>query len=161
MPSFDIVSRFDTQEIDNAIMNCTREISQRYDFKQSKTSIERMEDEIKVITDDEIKLKQVNDLIVTHFVRRGINPKTLKIKSTEKAMGNSIRQIYDLIKGIDQAIAKKINKLIKKYKIKVQSKILGEEIRIEGKKKDDLQKIMEMVENFEIDQPLQFTNFRD
>ena len=112
MPSFDIVSRFDTQEIDNAIMNCTREISQRYDFKQSKTSIERMEDEIKVITDDEIKLKQVNDLIVTHFVRRGINPKTLKIKSTEKAMGNSIRQIYDLIKGIDQAIAKKINKLI-------------------------------------------------
>jgi len=161
MPSFDIVSRFDTQEIDNAIMNCTREISQRYDFKQSKTSIERMEDEIKVITDDEIKLKQVNDLIVTHFVRRGINPKTLKIKSTEKAMGNSIRQIYDLIKGIDQAIAKKINKLIKESKIKVQSKILGEEIRIEGKKKDDLQKIMEMVENFEIDQPLQFTNFRD
>ena len=161
MPSFDIVSRFDTQEIDNAIMNCTREISQRYDFKQSKTSIERMEDEIKVITDDEIKLKQVNDLIVTHFVRRGINPKTLKIKSTEKAMGNSIRQIYDLIKGIDQAIAKKINKLIKESKIKVQSKILGEEIRVEGKKKDDLQKIMEMVENFEIDQPLQFTNFRD
>ena len=161
MPSFDIVSRFDTQEIDNAIMNCTREISQRYDFKQSKTSIERMEDEIKVITDDEIKLKQVNDLIVTHFVRRGISPKTLKIKSTEKAMGNSIRQIYDLIKGIDQAIAKKINKLIKESKIKVQSKILGEEIRIEGKKKDDLQKIMEMVENFEIDQPLQFTNFRD
>ncbi len=161
MPSFDIVSRFDTQEIDNAIMNCTREISQRYDFKQSKTSIERMEDEIKVITDDEIKLKQVNDLIVTHFVRRGINPKTLKIKSTEKAMGNSIRQIYDLIKGIDQTIAKKINKLIKESKIKVQSKILGEEIRVEGKKKDDLQKIMEMVENFEIDQPLQFTNFRD
>ena len=76
-------------------------------------------------------------------------------------MGNSIRQIYDLIKGIDQAIAKKINKLIKESKIKVQSKILGEEIRIEGKKKDDLQKIMEMVENFEIDQPLQFTNFRD
>tara|TARA_B100000965_G_C19343964_1_gene648685 strand:+ start:42 stop:527 length:486 start_codon:yes stop_codon:yes gene_type:complete len=161
MPSFDIVSRFDTQEIDNAIMNCTREISQRYDFKQSKTSIERMEDEIKVITDDEIKLKQVNDLIVTHFVRRGISPKTLKIKSTEKAMGNSIRQIYDLIKGIDQTIAKKINKLIKESKIKVQSKILGEEIRVEGKKKDDLQKIMEMVENFEIDQPLQFTNFRD
>ncbi|MBG76940.1 MAG: hypothetical protein CFH22_00779 [Alphaproteobacteria bacterium MarineAlpha5_Bin12] len=161
MPSFDIVSRFDTQEIDNAIMNCTREISQRYDFKQSKTSIERMEDEIKVITDDEIKLKQVNDLIITHFVRRGINPKTLKIKSTEKAMGNSIRQIYDLIKGIDQTIAKKINKLIKESKIKVQSKILGEEIRVEGKKKDDLQKIMEMVENFEIDQPLQFTNFRD
>ena len=157
MPSFDIVSRFDTQEIDNAIMNCTREISQRYDFKQSKTSIERMEDEIKVITDDEIKLKQVNDLIVTHFVRRGISPKTLKFKSTEKAMGNSIRQIYDLIKGIDQAIAKKINKLIKESKIKVQSKILGEEIRIEGKKKDDLQKIMEMVENFEIDQPLLFT----
>tara|TARA_B100000029_G_scaffold469324_1_gene507099 strand:+ start:251 stop:736 length:486 start_codon:yes stop_codon:yes gene_type:complete len=161
MPSFDIVSRFETQEIDNAIMNCTREISQRYDFKQSKTSIERIENEIKVITDDEIKLKQVNDLILTHFVRRGINPKTLKIKSTEKAMGNSIRQIYNLLKGIDQTIAKKINKLIKESKIKVQSKILGEEIRVEGKKKDDLQKIMEIVENFEIDQPLQFTNFRD
>ena len=113
MPSFDIVSRLDLQEIDNAIANSLREIGQRYDFKQSKTSIERQNTEIKIITDDEMKLKQVNDIIITHFVRRKIDPQTIKIKSTEKALGNSIRQIYDLVQGIDQQTAKKITKSVK------------------------------------------------
>ena len=161
MPSFDIVSRFDTQEIDNAIMNCTREISQRYDFKQSKTSIERMEDEIKVITDDEIKLKQVNDLIVTHFVRRGINPKTLKIKSTEKAMGNSIRQIVLIKQGIDREVAQKIVKAIKSSKSKVQTSIQGDEVRVSGKKRDDLQAAIKLIKELNIKHPLQYENFRD
>ena len=89
MPSFDIVSRLDFQEIDNAISNCLREISQRYDFKGSKTSVERSDKEITVITEDEMKLKQVNDLIITHFVRRKIDSSALKIKSKEKAMGKN------------------------------------------------------------------------
>ena len=109
MPSFDIVSRLDFQEIDNALGNCLREIGQRYDFKDLKISIERQEQEIKVIIDNEMKLKQVNELIITHFVRRKIDSSALKIKSTEKASGNSIRQIYNLVQGIDQATAKKIN----------------------------------------------------
>jgi len=161
MPSFDIVSRLDLQEIDNAIANSLREIGQRYDFKQSKTSIERQNTEIKIITDDEMKLKQVNDIIITHFVRRKIDPQTIKIKSTEKALGNSIRQIYDLVQGIDQQTAKKITKSVKDSKLKVQAKIQGEEIRIEGKKRDDLQNIMSLVENLKIGQPIQFINLRD
>ena len=161
MPSFDIVSRLDFQEIDNAISNCLREISQRYDFKGSKTSVERSDKEITVITEDEMKLKQVNDLIITHFVRRKIDSSALKIKSKEKAMGNTIRQIYDLIQGFDQSISKKITTSVKASKLKIQAKIQGDEIRIEGKKRDDLQNIMDIVRDLKIDQPIQFINFRD
>ena len=161
MPSFDIVSRLDIQEIDNAIGNCLREIGQRYDFKNSNTSIERLEKELKIVTDDEMKLKQVNDLIATHFVRRKIDANCLKIKNTEKASGNSIRRIYELIEGIDQNIYKKITSLVKSSKIKVQAKIQGDEIRIIGKKRDDLQTTMSMIEDLKIDLPIQFVNFRD
>ena len=161
MPSFDIVSRLDFQEIDNAISNCLREISQRYDFKGSKTSVERSDKEITVITEDEMKLKQVNDLIITHFVRRKIDSSALKIKSKEKAMGNTIRQIYDLIQGFDQSTSKKITTSVKASKLKIQAKIQGDEIRIEGKKRDDLQNIMDIVRDLKIDQPIQFINFRD
>ena len=161
MPSFDIVSRLDFQEIDNAISNCSREISKRYDFKGSKTSVTRSDKEITVITEDEMKLKQVNDLIITHFVRRKIDSSALKIKSKEKAMGNTIRQIYDLIQGFDQSTSKKITTSVKASKLKIQAKIQGDEIRIEGKKRDDLQNIMDIVRDLKIDQPIQFINFRD
>ena len=161
MPSFDIVSRLDFQEIDNSIGNCIREIGQRYDFKDSKTSIERLKNELIVITDDEMKLRQVNDLIITHFVRRKIDHRALKAKNTEKSSGNSIRQIYNLLEGIDQVLAKKINSEIKLLKIKVQVKIQGNELRVEGKKRDDLQNIISKVKTMNIDQPIQFVNFRD
>ena len=161
MPSFDIVSRLDFQEIDNAINNCFREIGQRYDFKGSNTSIERQDREVKVVSDDEMKLKQVNALIITHFVRRKIDPKGLKVKSTEKTTANSIRQIYNLIQGIDQATAKKITTSLKGYKMKVQVKIQGDEVRVEGKKRDELQNVMNIVRGLKIDQPIQFVNLRD
>ena len=161
MPSFDIVSRLDFQEIDNSIGNCLREIGQRYDFKDSKTSIQRLKNELIVITDDEMKLRQVNDLIITHFVRRKIDHRALKAKNTEKSSGNSIRQIYNLLEGIDQVLAKKINSEIKLLKIKVQVKILGNELRVEGKKRDDLQNTISIVKTMNIDQPIQFVNFRD
>tara|TARA_B100001123_G_C14917263_1_gene870266 strand:- start:117 stop:602 length:486 start_codon:yes stop_codon:yes gene_type:complete len=161
MPSFDIVSHLDFQEIDNSIGNCIREIGQRYDFKDSKTSIERLKNELIVITDDEMKLRQVNDLIITHFVRRKIDHRALKVKNTEKSSGNSIRQIYNLLEGIDQVLAKKINSEIKLSKIKVQVKIQGNELRVEGKKRDDLQSIISKVKTMNIDQPIQFVNFRD
>ena len=161
MPSFDVVSRLDFQEIDNAIGNATREIINRYDFKGSDTSIERKENEVTVITDDELKLNQVHDLIVTHLVRRKVDPLTLSKKSMEKAGGNKVRQLYNLIEGIEQSIAKKITADVKSSKIKVQVKINGNELRVDGKKKDDLQSVMQMIEDSNIGIPLQFVNFRD
>ena len=161
MPSFDIVSRLDIQEIDNAIGNSLREIGQRYDFKNSNTSIERSEKELKIVTDDEMKLKQVNDLIAAHFVRRKIDPLCLSKGNAEKAGGNKIRQAYKLIEGIDQSIAKKITADIKNSKIKVQIKINGNELRVDGKKKDDLQSVMQKIKDLNIGIPVQFINFRD
>ena len=161
MPSFDVVSRLDHQEIDNAIANATREITTRYDFKGSDTSIEKKENSIVVTTDDEMKAVQVNDMLVTHFVRRKMDPLCLKKKELEKAGGNKIRQTYDLIEGIEQTLCKKITADVKSSKLKVQVKINGNELRIDGKKKDDLQSVMKLIEDSNIGIPLQFINFRD
>lgn len=161
MPSFDVVSRLDHQEIDNAIGNATREITTRYDFKGSNTSIEKKENSIVVLTDDEMKAGQVNDMLVTHFVRRKVDPLCLKKKELEKAGGNKIKQIYDLIEGIDQSICKKLIADVKSSKIKVQVKINGNELRVDGKKKDDLQTVIQLIESSNIGIPIQFINFRD
>ena len=161
MPSFDVVSRIDHQEIDNAMGNATREITTRYDFKGSNTSIEKKENSIVVLTDDEMKAGQVNDMLVTHFVRRKVDPLCLKKKELEKAGGNKIKQIYDLIEGIDQSICKKLIADVKSSKIKVQVKINGNELRVDGKKKDDLQSVIQLIESSNIGIPIQFINFRD
>ena len=161
MPSFDVVSRLDHQEIDNAIGNAIREITTRYDFKGSNTSIEKKENSIVVLTDDEMKAGQVNDMLVTHFVRRKVDPLCLKKKELEKAGGNKIKQIYDLIEGIDQSICKKLIADVKSSKIKVQVKINGNELRVDGKKKDDLQSVIKLIESSNIGIPIQFINFRD
>ena len=161
MPSFDVVSRLDYQEIDNAIGNAKREILNRYDFKGSDTSIERKENEVTIVTDDELKLNQVHDLIITHLVRRKVDPLILSKKSMEKAGGNKVRQLYCLIEGIEQSIAKKITADVKNSKIKVQIKINGNELRVDGKKKDDLQSVMQMIEDLNVGIPIQFVNFRD
>tara|TARA_B100000965_G_scaffold255754_1_gene215382 strand:- start:465 stop:950 length:486 start_codon:yes stop_codon:yes gene_type:complete len=161
MPSFDVVSRLDYQEIDNAIGNAKREILNRYDFKGSDTSIERKENEVTIVTDDELKLNQVHDLIITHLVRRKVDPLILSKKSMEKAGGNKVRQLYCLIEGIEQSIAKKITADVKSSKIKVQVKINGNELRVDGKKKDDLQSVMQMIEDLNVGIPIQFVNFRD
>jgi len=161
MPSFDVVSRIDHQEIDNAIGNATREITTRYDFKGSNTSIEKKDNSIVVLTDDEMKAGQVNDMLVTHFVRRKVDPLCLKKKELEKAGGNKIKQTYDLIEGIDQSICKKLIADVKSSKIKVQVKINGNELRVDGKKKDDLQSVIQLIESSNIGIPIQFINFRD
>ena len=161
MPSFDVVNRLDFQEIDNAIANVTREITNRYDFKGSDTSIERKDNDLTVVTDDELKLNQVHDLIITHLVRRKVDPLCLSKKRAEKAGGNKVRQFYSFIEGIEQSIAKKITADVKSSKIKVQVKINGNELRVDGKKKDDLQAVMNMIEDSKIGIPVQFVNFRD
>ena len=161
MPSFDVVNRLNYQEIDNAIGNAKREISNRYDFKGSDTSIERKDNDLVVITDDELKLNQVHDLIITHIVRRKVDPLCLSKGNAEKAGGNKIRQFYKLVEGIEQSIAKKIAADVKSSKIKIQVKINGSELRIDGKKKDDLQTVMQMIKDSNLGIPVQFVNFRD
>ena len=161
MPSFDVVSRLELQEVDNAIANSMKEIGQRYDFKGSNSKIERNEQIITLTTEDELKAKQVIDLLNSHIIKRKIDPKAIKLNSSEAASGNSIRQIYNLVEGIDQEIGKKVTTLVKTSKLKVQAKIQGSELRISGSKRDDLQKIIELIKELNLEIPVQFVNFRD
>ena len=161
MPSFDVISKVNYQEFDNALANCLREISNRYDFKGLNISIERKEKTITTIATDELKLKQVNELLETHLIRRKVDPRVLSIKNSEGASGGSIRQVSELKEGISQENAKIIIGDIKKLKLKIQIKIQGEELRVEGKKRDDLQETMAMIEKIDIGLPIEFINFRD
>ena len=161
MPSFDVVSRVDFQEIDNAIANALREITNRYDFKGSNTTLERNEKVITIVTEDDLKLTQVNEILISHFVRRKLDPLALGKKDKEKAGGDRIRQTISLVEGIEQDIAKKITSEIKSSKMKVQAKINGNELRIDGKKRDDLQVTMQLIEDLNVGIPVQFINFRD
>ncbi len=161
MPSFDIVSKLDMQEVENAIFNATKEINQRYDFKGSNTSLSRNENVLVVETEDELKAKQVNELLIGHFVKRSIDPKALEIKSTESASGNRIRQSYELLEGIEQDTSKKIITAVKQSKLKVQVKIQGNELRVSGAKRDNLQEVISIAKKLDLPLPLQYINFRD
>lgn len=161
MPTFDIVSKIDMQEVSNAVSNSMKEISQRYDFKGSNSKIDLKKKNIILETEDELKAKQVNEILLGHFVKRNIDPTVLKLKNSEKASGNTIRQTYDLMEGIDQVASKKIISEVKSTKMKVQVKIQGNELRVSGAKRDDLQKTMEIVKNIELEMPVQFVNLRD
>ena len=161
MPSFDVVSRTNTAEIDNTINNVSREINQRYDFKDSLSTVEYQNNEIKVLADDEMRLTAIKELILQHASRRGIDLKSLSFKDTEKAGGDNLRQIITVSEGIEVEISKNIIKGIKATKIKVQMAIQGDEIRVSGKKRDDLQKVMQLIKEMDIRIPLQYINFRD
>lgn len=161
MPSFDIVSKTDFQEIDNALQNVTREVAQRYDFKGSHCTIERKEQEITINADDELKLKQMHELLQGHLVRRKVDAGVLDYKEPEKAAGQSVRQKVAIRQGIDKELAKRIVKDIKGSGLKVQVAIQGDELRISGKKRDDLQAAIQFVRGLAIEQPLQYENFRD
>ncbi len=161
MPSFDVISKVNYQEFDNALANCLREVSNRYDFKGLNISIERKDKTITTIATDELKLKQVNELLETHLIRRKVDPRVLDIKNSEGASGGSIRQVSELKEGINQENAKKIIGDIKKLKLKIQIKIQGEELRVEGKKRDSLQEAMATIKTIDIGLPIEFINFRD
>ena len=161
MPSFDVVSRLEMQEIDNAVSNAMKEITQRYDFKGSISKLERSDNIVTLLTEDDMKAKQVIEILTSHLIKRKIDPKAVKLKSSENASGNSIRQKYDLLEGIDQEMGKKITKMIKDTKLKVQAKIQGNELRISGAKKDNLQDVMSKINELKLELPLQFVNFRD
>lgn len=161
MPSFDIVSKTEITEVDNALAGMRREIETRFDFKGSKCTIERKDNALTIIADDDLKLRQMHELLKTYMTRRKLDAGALEFKDVEKASGNTVRQVVNVKQGIDQALAKKIVKAIKDSKMKVQASIQGDELRVTGKKRDDLQEAIALVKGLKIEQPLQYVNFRD
>lgn len=161
MPSFDIVSETDLQEVDNALQNVVREIGTRYDFKGSKCAVERKEAEVTITADDEYKRDQIEQMLKAHITRRKLDAKALDFGKPEAATGNTLRQKVTVKQGVDKDASKAIIKAIKDSKMKVQASIQGEEIRVTGKKRDDLQEAIALVKSLELELPLQFKNFRD
>jgi uncharacterized protein YajQ (UPF0234 family) len=161
MPSFDIVSKTDLTEVDNAVAGVTREVAQRFDFKGSKCTIERSDETLTIMADDDLKLKQMHELLRVYFTRRKLDAGALDFKTVEKASGNMVRQEVVVKQGIDRDLARTIIKAIKDSKQKVQAAIQGDELRVTGKKIDDLQATIAVVRGLKIEQPLQFVNFRD
>jgi uncharacterized protein YajQ (UPF0234 family) len=161
MPSFDIVSRTEMTEVDNAVQGAMREIGTRYDFKGSSSTIERSDQTLLIKTEDDLKLKQVQELLRGHMAKRKVDVGVLDFKEPEKAFGNSLRQTVLVKQGIERDLAQKIVKTIKGSKVKVQVAIQGDELRVSGKKRDDLQAAIALIKESKIDQPLQYINFRD
>jgi len=161
MPSFDIVSKTDLTEVDNAVAGVMREVAQRFDFKGSKCSVERSDDKLTIMADDDLKLKQMHELLRGYFSRRKLDAGALDFKPVEKASGNMVRQEVVVKQGIDRDLAKTIVKAIKDSKQKVQAAVQGDELRVTGKKLDDLQAVIALVRGLKIEMPLQYLNFRD
>jgi uncharacterized protein YajQ (UPF0234 family) len=161
MPSFDIVSKTDLAEVDNAVQNVLREVETRYDFKGSSCDLEHKDGVLTVKADDDLKLKQMQELIRGHMTRRSIDHGVLDFQTPEQAAGQSVRQTVLVKQGIDKELAKKIVKDIKGTKMKVQVAIQGDELRVTGKKRDDLQEVIQFVKGLKLKQPVQYENFRD
>jgi uncharacterized protein YajQ (UPF0234 family) len=160
--SFDIVSKVDMQEVDNALNQARKEIVQRYDFKGSKTSIElkQKENEIVLISDDDFKMKAVIDILQSKLVKRSVPLKALAYGALEPAAGSTVRQVIKLQNGIDKENAKLIVKMIKDTKLRVQAQIMDDQVRVSGKNKDDLQAVMALLRQAELKFAVQFVNYR-
>lgn len=161
MPAFDIVSKVDMQEVDNAVTQAAKEISQRYDFKGSKSSITPEKDSVKVMADDDYKLKAVIDVLQSKFMKRGISIKALQYGKVEQASGGMVRQIINVQQGISKEKGKEIIAVIKEAKLKVQAQIQDEQVRVTGKNRDDLQEAIAALKGKDLDIEMQFTNFRE
>jgi uncharacterized protein YajQ (UPF0234 family) len=161
MPSFDIVSQVDRQEIDNAVNQTRKEVGQRYDFKGSKTEITVDKDALQIVSDDEYKVKAVVDVLQSKLVRRSVSLKALVYGPIEAAGGGLAKQTITVQQGIDTEKARKIVKVVKDSKIKVQVQIQGDQVRVSGKKRDDLQDAISILKKEDFGLPLQFVNFRD
>ena len=161
MPSFDIVSKVDMQEVDNAVTQASKEISQRYDFKGSKSSITPEKDSVKVLADDDYKLKAVIDVLQSKFMKRNISIKALQYGKIEQASGGMVRQTITVQQGISKEKGKEIIAAIKEAKLKVQAQIQDEQVRVTGKNRDDLQEAIATLKGKDLDVEMQFTNFRE
>ncbi len=162
MSSFDVVSRIDFQEVDNAVNNTKKEIRTRYDFRQSKTEINLVKQDklIHILTDDEMKMRSIQDMLITHFTRRKLDSKCLQYKEIEATSHGMIKRNIEISEGIDKDTARGIVKMIKNLKLKVQAAIQDNQVRVTGKKIDDLQTVIQMLKESNIDIPLQYVNMK-
>jgi len=160
--SFDIVSQVDMQEVLNAVQQAAKELTQRFDFKGSKSSIELNKDkgEIALLTNDEYKLKSLIEILKNKLVKRNVSLKALVYGKVEKATGDTLRQVVTLQKGISPERSRDIVKLIKNMKLKVQSEIQQDQVRVRGKKLDDLQAVIQMLKEKKFDFHIEFINYR-
>ena len=161
MPSFDIVSDVNKVELRNAIDQANKEISTRFDFKGSDSRVEQADTELTVYADDEFKLGQVYDVLIGKFAKRNVDVRSLKKSNVEKIGGDKVKQVITVRTRVDQELGKKIVKLIKDSKLKVQASIQGDAVRVSGAKKDLLQDAIALVRKSITDYPLQYQNFRD
>jgi len=160
MPSFDIVSQIDMQEVDNAVNQTVKEITQRYDFKNSKSEVTLEKDSIKILADDDFRLKAIIDILQSKCIKRGVSLKALNYGSVETASGGLVRQIVTLQQGISKEKGKEILAAIKDTKLKVQGQIQEDQVRVTGKNIDDLQEIIRLLKGKDLGVEMQFINFR-
>lgn len=161
MPSFDIVSEVNEVEVRNALDQANKELSTRFDFKGSNARIERAEKTLTLFADDDFKLSQVTDILTGKLAKRSVDIRSLKYGDVEKVSGNKVKQIVTVRVGVEQELAKKIVKLLKDEKLKVQASIQGDAVRVTGAKRDELQSAIALVRKTITDFPVQFNNFRD
>ena len=160
--SFDIVSKIDLQEVKNALDQATKEVSQRFDFKgsQSTLTLDEKEKTITLASDDDYRLKSLNDILQNRLIKRGISPKALTYGKVDQALGGTVRQKITLQQGIPSEKAKEIVKEIKNTKLKVQAQIQADQVRVTGKDKDDLQTVIRLMKAIDFGIDMQFTNYR-
>lgn len=160
MPSFDIISEVEAVELRNAVDNANRELSTRFDFRGVDASFDYKDESVKLTAQDDFQLKQMRDILRSNLTKRNVDPNAMEAKAADQT-GRTWHQTVIFKQGIETDVAKKIVKLIKDNKIKVQASIQGDKVRVTGKKRDDLQAVMALVRNGELGQPFQFDNFRD
>ncbi|KAB0464855.1 MULTISPECIES: YajQ family cyclic di-GMP-binding protein [Vibrio] len=160
MPSFDIISEVESVELRNAVDNANRELSTRFDFRGVEASFDYKDESVKLSAQDDFQLKQMRDILRSNLTKRNVDPNAMEAKAADQT-GRTWHQTVIFKQGIETDVAKKIVKLIKDNKVKVQASIQGDKVRVTGKKRDDLQAVMALVRNGELGQPFQFDNFRD
>ena len=161
MPSFDIVSDMNQVEVRNAVDQANKEITNRFDFKDSDARVEYADKVLTLFADDDFKLKQVTDVLLGKFAKRSVDVRALKYGDPEKISGNKVKQAVTVRTGVDQELAKKIVRMMKDSKLKVQASIQGDAVRVSGAKRDELQNAIALVRKSVTDYPLQYENFRD
>ncbi|KMV32311.1 YajQ family cyclic di-GMP-binding protein [Photobacterium swingsii] len=160
MPSFDIISEVDLVEVRNAVDNSARELETRFDFRGVDASIKLEKEAVKITTESDFQLSQLVSILRSNLAKRYVDAQSMEQQATTRT-GKSFSCVVEFKQGVDQAIAKKVVKLIKEAKLKVQASIQGDKVRVTGKKRDDLQATMAAIREAELGQPLQFDNFRD
>ena len=160
MPSFDIVSKVDMQEVDNAVNQAVKEISQRYDFKGTTNEVELENDSLRILAADDYKLQAIKDILIGKLVRRNVSPKCFDYGKEESASGGAVRVRAAIVQGISKEKGKEIVKVIKDSKLKVQAQIMEDQVRVAGKKIDDLQEVIQILKGKDLGIELQFENMR-